>query len=984
MSLKNIISKSNETEEKALESKHVLLWGLNKVSSKLMKKAEAEFKPTKRAYTKKEGVVEKVKVHRYDPTNEDYTEEDLPFLNKEYERISAIVDNPKTDEEEEEAVDLQDKLYDLIDQLESVSKFRKKTEGKGISHQITHIISGRAVSSKHIKKFIDASYDKNPSKNIDQYNIDEELSNEHAKTYHDPKTGHTVVVHRGTSGASDWLNNLSYGLGRYKKTDRYKTGKDIQNKANEKYGAENISTLGHSQGAILARELGKGGKEVITLNPAYMGEKEGDNEHTIRSSSDVVSGLKNYLKGGNDTTIKSKNPFNILGEHSSDILDRMNPDQMIGNGLNEDMLKHLVSHITDPKEKLDKRDAKQAKQLINKITMKGGAITKGSPEALARADKMRLGKEAKRIAEGKPPPKGKYVKKEKILKPYYNIGEIPTGFREATEREAIENGKLSHWGKYQVNPEVMKEFKNVGFFFSKDLTEEQAKTLISRMMTRMKGAIRDIPYVNNRLENIHDKGENSKYYKKKAEIEEEGLQLKNRYKTASKMVDVLVKHIKTINPKFTGVIKPSVGLRPNRVNEVPKPEASKEEMREVDDVPEIEVPIERDFRKRIAGLHPSEAGDARIAGLHPSEAGDAPIPKEKKITKTQLMDSFTHMTKEGKKVDIETKVHIHKDKINPKIKSVMRESLLNEFDKEIIGHGIVKHDEMIKERDIQSILFKRPEWTKAKAIKWLKEHDFEFDDIDTKPEHLRFRQKEPNNGYSYITKKLPNGIDLIIGYKIMTTNNKYNEMNHHGLIKHHMDGLEMALHGAGLGGSIGSFFRDMGHSIDNTIIQPAKHVAENVGGETEHFGSRTLPSYLIHKGIPAVTQGIGTAAGSPAGFFGGVAGGMAGKEAGERLANYTGDKTGYGIRGRGMMDYLTHGIIDMPEGGGYLTHGIGGAIKAPYGDWASQTSRRDNMRPTVMPRSPSESPPRRVGAGFKKGSAEAKAHMARIRAMKKK
>ena len=925
MSLKNIISKSNETEEKALESKHVLLWGLNKVSSKLMKKAEAEFKPTKRTYTKKEGVVEKVKVPRYDPTNEDYTEEDLPFLNKEYERISAIVDNPKTDEEEEEAVDLQDKLYDLIDQLESVSKFRKKTEGKGIHHQITHIISGRAVSSKHIKKFIDASYDKNPSKNIDQYNIDEELSNEHAKTYHDPKTGHTVVVHRGTSGASDWLNNLSYGLGRYKKTDRYKTGKDIQNKANEKYGAENISTLGHSQGAILARELGKGGKEVITLNPAYMGEKEGDNEHTIRSSSDVVSGLKNYWKGGNDITIKSKNPFNILGEHSSDILDRMNPDQMIGNGL--------------------------------KIT--GRAITKGSPEALARAEKMRLGKEAKRIAEGKPPPKGKYIKKEKILKPYYNIGEIPTGFRESTEREAIENGKLSHWGKYQVNPEVMKEFKNVGFFFSKDLTEEQAKTLISRMMTRMKGVIRDIPHVNNRLENIHDKGENSKYYKKKAEIEEEGLQLKNRYKTASKMVDVLVKHIKTINPKFIGVVKP-------------KPEASKEEMREMnisDKTPEIEDPIERDFRKRIAGLRPSDADDALM-------------PKEKKITKTQLMDSFTHMTKEGKKVDIETKVHIHKDKINPKIKSVMRESLLNEFDKEIIGHGIVKHDEMIKERDVQSILFKRPEWTKAKAIKWLKEHDFEFDDIDTKPEHLRFRQKEPNNGYSYITKKLPNGINLIIGYKIMTTNNKYNEMNHHSLIKHHMDGLEMALHGAGLGGSIGSFFRDMGHSIDNSIIQPAKHVAENVGQETEHFGTRTLPSYLIHKGIPAVTQGIGTVAGSPAGFFGGVAGGMAGKEVGERLANYTGDKTGYGIRGRGRMDYLTHGVIGMPEGGGYLTHGIGGAIgmpegggylthgiggaiNAPYGDWVTQA-------------------PRRTGMGFKKGSAEAKAHMARIRAMKKK
>lgn len=878
MSLKNIISKSNETEEKALESKHVLLWGLNKVSSKLMKKAESEFKPTKRAYTKKEGVVEKVKVNQYDPDYEDYDERDLDFLNKEYKRISDL---PYTDEN----IDLQDKLYDVIEQIESIAEYKKKIGGKGIEKSTGWIdkgskpinIYGGSVKVKHVKRFIESSYSDKPENNIDQYIMDKDLSNEYAKTYNDPKTGHTVVVHRGTSGASDWGNNMAYTGGVYKMTDRYKNAKKLQDKANEKYGKENISTLGHSQGAILARELGKGGKEVISLNPAFMAESEGKNEHTIRSGSDVVSGmkgLKNMVfgnKNNNNTTIKSNNPFDVLGEHSSDILDRLDPEQIIGSG-----------------------------------------ITKGSPEALARAEKMRLGKEAKRIAEGKPPPKGKYVKKEKILKPYYNIGEIPTGFREATEREAIENGKLSHWGKYQVNPEVMKEFKNVGFFFSKDLTEEQAKKLIGRMMTRMKGAIRDIPYVNNRLENIHNKGEKSKYYKKKAEIEEEGLQLKNRYKTASKMVDVLVKHIKTTNPKFTGVIKP-------------KPEASKEEIREMnisDKTPDIEIPIERDIRK--------------------------PMPKEPKITKTQLMDSFTHMTKEGKNVDIFTKVNIHKDKINPKIKSAMRESLLNEFDKEIIGHGIVKHDEMIKDRDIQSILFKRPEWTKAKAIKWLKEHDFEFDDIDTKPEHLRFRQKEPNNGYSYITKKLSNGIDLIIGYKIISTNNKYNEMNHHNLIKHHIDGLHLALHGAGFRGKgIADMFRDAGHAIQHSVIEPARHVAEHAEDETKHFGERTLPSYLIHTGIPAVSSALGGAGGEVLGGpLGGIIGATAGKEAGNALANYTGNKTGYGIKGYPKID----------------------GKKAP---WDGEWNRRDDEIP------------QRVGRGFKKGSPEMKAKMAKIRAMKK-
>ena len=259
----NNIKGKDKTEVQALEAKQVLLWGLNKVESKILKKYEDDYKPTKRVYIRKETIKTKSKLRVYEPDNEDYNESDLPFLNSEYDRISKL---EMTDENE----DLQEKLYDVIDQIESIAKYRKSQ----------------------------------------------------------------------------------------------------------------------------------------------------------------------------------------------------------GNGFNEDILNHLITHIVDKDEPVDKRDFKHAKDVIDVIKkqkMRGGKIEKGSPDALARAEKMRLGKEAKRIAEGKPPPKGKYVKKVRELEPYYNIGEIPDGYREATEYEAITNGKVSYWGKYEVNPDTMIEFNNVGFLFKPDL-----------------------------------------------------------------------------------------------------------------------------------------------------------------------------------------------------------------------------------------------------------------------------------------------------------------------------------------------------------------------------------------------------------------------------------------------------------------------------------------------------------------------------------
>jgi hypothetical protein len=147
------------------------------------------------------------------------------------------------------------------------------------------------LKAKEVKDFLNASYEKSPPNDLDGYILDKSLSSATAKVYYNPQTNHAVVAHRGTKGTADWSNNLAYALGAYEYTPRYKQGKKTQDKAEAKYGKQNISTLGHSQGAILARKLGTDTKEVINVNPAYTFEKPAKNEYNIRSSTDVVSGL---------------------------------------------------------------------------------------------------------------------------------------------------------------------------------------------------------------------------------------------------------------------------------------------------------------------------------------------------------------------------------------------------------------------------------------------------------------------------------------------------------------------------------------------------------------------------------------------------------------------------------------------------------------------------------------------------------------------
>jgi len=229
-----------------------------------------------------------------------------------------------------------------IDPKQLKSQIKIKQHIKGMSNLPPFKKKGGKLRASEVKNLLDASYQTEPAQNIGDWVLDNGLSNEYAKVYYKPD-GSAVVAHRGTDATlKDWSNNLAYALGQYENTDRYKQGKSVQDKAESKYGAKNISTLGHSQGSVLSRKLGANTKEIINVNPAYKGEVPLKNEYNVRSNRDVVSSLyapvssvsrllyPSYTKK-HSITIPTEKSFDVLGNHSYEILNKLG-DDYIGEG----------------------------------------------------------------------------------------------------------------------------------------------------------------------------------------------------------------------------------------------------------------------------------------------------------------------------------------------------------------------------------------------------------------------------------------------------------------------------------------------------------------------------------------------------------------------------------------------------------------------------------------------------------------------------
>ena len=214
------------------------------------------------------------------------------------------------------------------------------------NNEIQYSVIGGKLKVSQIKHFLHSSYGKkNDLQNHDGYLVDKDLSGSRFQAYYHPEKEHLVTVHRGTSGIQDMITDLRYALNN-KSNKRFQHAKNQQQKAEQKYtNSKTVSVLGHSLGAELASHANNHNKknEVITLNGAVNIQdslkKQPENHYNIKTSLDPVSILQN--KNKNQTIIPSNN-MNLLKEHSTSTLDRINQNAEIGGMICKSKTNHII------------------------------------------------------------------------------------------------------------------------------------------------------------------------------------------------------------------------------------------------------------------------------------------------------------------------------------------------------------------------------------------------------------------------------------------------------------------------------------------------------------------------------------------------------------------------------------------------------------------------------------------------------------------
>jgi len=191
---------------------------------------------------------------------------------------------------------------------------------------------GAGLSAAKIKHMSSAAYT-DDKRGIGNFVLDSKLSTAEAKVYVNKDKREVVVSNRGTKGITDWVNNAAYIAGKYDLTPRFQRAKALQLKVKQKYPQYKITNIGHSQGGVITKKLNDANltDAVININPASLPleRKSKKNETTIKSEADVISVFHRPKKG--DVILKDKTG-NVLSEHKTNILDRIDPKTVIGTG----------------------------------------------------------------------------------------------------------------------------------------------------------------------------------------------------------------------------------------------------------------------------------------------------------------------------------------------------------------------------------------------------------------------------------------------------------------------------------------------------------------------------------------------------------------------------------------------------------------------------------------------------------------------------
>lgn len=289
----------------------------------------------------------------------------------------------------------------------------------------------------------------------------------------------------------------------------------------------------------------------------------------IKASSKL---LDKYDKGNKNPNSKKRKQIVVEEEINEDVVEAQprtyDVDEMYNiNDLDflnteYDRIEDKLSKTTDMDEMEELEDIQD--KLYNLIegletmkTMTGKGFKKGSPEAKAHAEKMRMIRLTKnnnrptkptkivntskaRVIKGSEEAKAlgqrlsearkakainkptKPIKQPKITgKPWYYIGDIPKGYREATEEEAIKADKVSKYGKYAIDEERYTLYKMYNIILDDKLDNNVLSGTINGLKRRLIKLLEEIEKVRLKTQSEKYRNDLDNNYQKLMELKNE-------------------------------------------------------------------------------------------------------------------------------------------------------------------------------------------------------------------------------------------------------------------------------------------------------------------------------------------------------------------------------------------------------------------------------------------------------------------------------
>ena len=436
----------------------------------------------------------------------------------------------------------------------------------------------------------------------------------------------------------------------------------------------------------------------------------------------------------------------IIKEHT--ITEPIIDDDMVGGSI-KSTLEHAIKYIAlgkgfkkgspeaiehAKKMRESRPEKKESAKMESKTRYK-----KGSPEAIEMGKRLAEARRKKKEAQEPKPEEKK--KRGTSKKPWFYIGDIPKGYREATEDEAILNKMVSRYGKYQVDKTKWEIYRDYNIFLSLNQPDTMKTIIMNGLKVRIMRTLKEIEIYENKLENpkyekdrdtYEDKLENAEKMRKYAQAgwnfyykyfcEKDGIPYKKQKFQLQEQPEIKYEPKPEIKREPTPVIDIRTGKKAKTLEEILKEEKTDNYIFE---------------RTTDKGL---ELINLKKSYFTPTTKKLKSKYAERLYDRHIVLDSQYYTNADAKKYL---------------------------YTEHITGSGFIKRLPPNKNEIVQSVLFNKSVWKKPAIIKWIVKNGYIHDDIDEKPLHYRVRQYNPEDlkGYHYITKSLSNGVSLVIAIK---------------------------------------------------------------------------------------------------------------------------------------------------------------------------------------------------------------------------